>query len=66
MLYDKIYNKNSLQCPLNTGYNDKYIEEAVNTKFLGLQVDNHLNLRNHINQLVTKLSGACYAISIIL
>jgi hypothetical protein len=28
--------KNSPQYPLDTGYNDKYIEEAVNTKFLGI------------------------------
>jgi hypothetical protein len=26
---------------LNIGYNDKYIEEAVNTRFLGLPIDNH-------------------------
>ena len=24
-------------------YKEKYIEEMVNTKFLGLQIDNHLN-----------------------
>jgi hypothetical protein len=28
------------QYPLNIKYNEKYIEEAVNTKFLGLQIDN--------------------------
>jgi hypothetical protein len=46
----------------SVGYNDKYIEESVHTKFLGLKIDNHLNWKNHINQLVPKLSGACYAI----
>jgi hypothetical protein len=35
--------KHSSQDPLNIGYNDKYIEEAVNTEFLGLQIDNHLS-----------------------
>jgi hypothetical protein len=45
-------NKNSPQYPLNTGYNDKYREDAVNTKFLGLQIDNHLNWKNPIDQLV--------------
>jgi hypothetical protein len=35
--------KNSPQYPLNIGYNDKYIEQAVNTKFLGLQIDDYLN-----------------------
>ena len=34
----------------------------VNIKFLGLQVDNHLNWTNHIEQMIPKLSGACYAI----
>jgi len=28
---------------LTTGYKDKYIKETVHTKFLGLQLDNHLN-----------------------
>jgi hypothetical protein len=53
---------NAPQCPLSIGYNDKYIEESVQTKFLGLQIDNHLNWKNHIEQLIPKLSGACYAV----
>jgi hypothetical protein len=36
---------NEPQCPLSIGYNDKYIEEIAQTKFLGLQIDNHLNQR---------------------
>jgi hypothetical protein len=56
----------SSQYPLNIGYNDKYIEEAINTKFLSLQIDNHLHWGNHINQLVPKLSGTCYAVRCIL
>jgi hypothetical protein len=35
--------KNSPQYPLNIGYNDEHIEEGVNTKSLGLQIDNHRN-----------------------
>jgi hypothetical protein len=58
----KFITKSSPQYPLNIGYNDKYIEEAVNTKFLGLQIDNHLNWRNHFDQLVPKLSAADYAV----
>jgi hypothetical protein len=34
----------------------------VNTKLLGLQIDNHLNLKNHVDQTIPKLSGACYAV----
>jgi hypothetical protein len=58
----KFIMKNSPQYPVNIGYNDKYIEGAANTKFLGLQIDNHLNWKNHINQLVPKLSGGCYEV----
>jgi hypothetical protein len=46
------------QCPLSIEYNDKYIEESAQTKFLGLQIDNHLSWKNHIDQLIPKLSGA--------
>jgi hypothetical protein len=42
--------KNSPQYPLNIRYNDKYIEDAINTKFLGSEINNHLNWKNHINQ----------------
>jgi len=42
------------------GYTENYIEETVNTKFLGLQIDNHINWKNHIEQMIPKLSGACY------
>jgi hypothetical protein len=54
--------RDSPQYPLNIGYNDKYIGESVNTKFLGLQIGHHLNWKNHIVQLVPKLSGACYEV----
>jgi hypothetical protein len=53
---------NTPQYDLCIGYNEKYIKESENTKFLGLQIDNHLNWKNHIDQTVPKLSGACYAV----
>jgi hypothetical protein len=53
--------KNSPQHTLSIGYKEKYVEESVNTKFLGLQ-NNQLNWKNRIYQLVPKLSGACYAV----
>jgi hypothetical protein len=40
----------------------KYIKESANMKFLGLQIDNHLNWKYHIDQMVPKLSGTCYPI----
>jgi hypothetical protein len=53
---------NSPQHTVSIGYKEKYVEGSVNTKFHGLQIDNHLNWKNHINQLVRKLNGACYAV----
>jgi hypothetical protein len=47
---------------LNIGYDEKYVEESINTKFLGLQTDNHLNWENYIDLMIPKLSTACYTI----
>jgi hypothetical protein len=58
----KFTTNNALQYVLNIGYNGKYIEESVNTKFLGLQIDSHLSWSNHIDKLIPKLSGAFYAV----
>jgi hypothetical protein len=62
MKITKLATNNSPQCALSVGYNGKYIEESANTKFLGLQIDNRLNWKNHIDQIILKLSGACYAV----
>jgi hypothetical protein len=56
--WNKIYNK-SPQYDLNIGYDEKYIEESINTKFLGLQIDNHLNWKNHIDPMIWKLRRSC-------
>jgi hypothetical protein len=53
---------NSQHRAWGVGYKGKYVEETVNTKFLGFHIDNHVNWKNHIDQMITKLSGACYAI----
>jgi len=34
----------------------------VNTKFLGLRTDNHINWNNHIAPMIPQLSAACYAV----
>jgi hypothetical protein len=39
---------------LKIGYDEKYIEESINTKFLGLQIDNHLKWKNHIYPVIPK------------
>ena len=58
----KFITNNSSHSALCIGYKEKYIEETVNTKFLGLQIDNHLTWKNHIAQIIPKLSAACYAV----
>jgi hypothetical protein len=49
-------------CALTIGHKDKYIQEAVHLKFLGIQIDNHLSWKNHIDQIIPKLSAAFYMV----
>jgi hypothetical protein len=58
----KFVTKNSPHCALTISYKDKYIEEVVNTKLLGIHLDNHLNLKDHIDKIIPKLSAAYYAV----
>ena len=58
----KFVTKNLAYCTLHIGYKENYIEETVNKKFLGLQIDNHINWKNCIEEMIHKLSGTCYAI----
>jgi hypothetical protein len=53
---------NSPHSALSVGYEEKCIEEMENTKFLGLQIDNHLTWMNCIEQVIHKLQGSCYAV----
>jgi hypothetical protein len=55
----KFITKNSSHSTLHIGYKEKYIEETVNTKFLGLQTDNNINWKDHTEEMIPKLSGAC-------
>jgi hypothetical protein len=48
--------------PLTIKYVSKVVTEVTNFKFLGLHIDNHLNWRWHIEQILPKLSAACYTI----
>ena len=58
----ELITKNSSHSTLCIGYKEKYIEEVVNTKFLGLEIDNNLNWKNRTEQMIRNLSGACYAV----
>jgi len=47
-------------CALTVSYKDKCTEEAVHLNFLGMQIDNYLIWRNHIEQIIPKLCIKCY------
>jgi hypothetical protein len=52
----KFVMNNSPHCASSVSYKDKYVEETVNSKFLGLHLDNHLNWKDH--KIIPKLNGA--------
>jgi hypothetical protein len=58
----KFITKNSTHSTLHIGYKEKYIEETMNTKYLGLLIGNHINSKNHTEWLIPKFCAACYAI----
>jgi hypothetical protein len=43
-------------------YRDKLLKEVTNVRFLGLGIDKHLNWKTHIEQVIPKVSTACYAV----
>jgi hypothetical protein len=53
----------SPQYALIIGHNERCMEEFVNTKSLGIQIDNHMQWRNNINELISELRGACCAVT---
>jgi hypothetical protein len=55
----KFTTNNSAQSAIHIVYREKNTEETVNTKFLGLQIDNHLNWKNHIKEMMPKWSMLC-------
>jgi hypothetical protein len=59
--YIKFGTKNKTCPSLNIGVDNKLIEEVEANKFLGLQTDNNLNLKEHIEYIIPKLSYACFA-----
>jgi hypothetical protein len=48
--------------PLAVRYADKLIKETTSIRFLGTQINNHLNWKSHIDQVIPKLSAACFAV----
>jgi hypothetical protein len=58
----KVITMNSSHSTLHIGYKEDNTERMVNTKPLGLQIDNHIIWKNHIEQMVPKSIAASYAI----
>jgi hypothetical protein len=52
----------NLHQPLTIGYKQKHIKEITNIKFLSIKIDSCLTWKNHIDQVMPKLSAACYAV----
>jgi len=50
----KFITKNSSHSTLHISYKEKYTEKMMNTKFFGLQTDNHINWKNHIEEMIPK------------
>jgi hypothetical protein len=48
--------KNSSHSTLDIGDKEKCIEETLKMNFLGLQLDNHINWKNHIEEMIPMLS----------
>lgn len=43
-------------------YANKLINETISTRFLGMQINNYLNWKKHIDQILPKPSTACFSI----
>jgi len=65
--FDKTYflqfrPRNNYEINVKISCDNKLIKETKNTKFLGMGTDSSLSWKNHIDQMMIKLSRACYAI----
>jgi hypothetical protein len=57
------FSSNHLQNDLfQITYQNKSMKAATNIKFLGLELDKHMNWKNHIVKILPKMSSACYAV----
>ena len=58
----KFIMNHSLLSALLTSHEETFVGEMLSTNFLGSLIDNHLNWRNPTEQMIPKISGACYAV----
>jgi hypothetical protein len=54
--------KKNMSVNLKIGFNNNFITNSSNTKFLGMTMNNTLSSNNHVDLLMKKLSKACYII----
>jgi hypothetical protein len=64
-MYLQFQTKNSEKFDLNITLLNNQIAHSANTKFLGLTFEETLSWKRHINQILLKLSLACYTIKVI-
>jgi hypothetical protein len=58
----KFITKNSSHFTLRIDYKERFIQETVKTKVHDWQINNHVNCKNQIDEMIPKLKGASYAI----
>jgi len=54
--------KNNQTYDFQTSYESRQSQKAQNIKFLGIIIDSNLSWKQHINDIIQKLSKACFAI----
>jgi len=54
--------RSTAHVPLDIYYKDNIIDEVKSTKFLGIHISNHMNLKNHVELILPNLSAACFLI----
>ena len=59
--YSKVYSKVSLLF-IMFEYAGKLLTDVTNISFLGIQIDNHLNWKSHMNLMLPKVYAACFAL----
>jgi len=60
--YVQFMTKNTPIREISISYNNVFISNTLNTEFLGFVIANSLSWKDHITQLIPKLSKACYVL----
>jgi hypothetical protein len=62
MQYVQFQTTNSFTTQIDISYNNRYIVNNTNTRFLGITLDSSLSWKDHIDGLRVKLREACYSL----